>query len=83
MNEYLTFDKFITPVIIQIIFWVMLALIVLGSLWTMTQYGGAITGLIALLLGPILLRVYMEILIVFFKILEELQDIRKQGENRS
>jgi len=82
MNEYLTFDKFITPVIIQILFWILLALIVLGSLWTMTQYGGALSGLLGLLLGPVFLRVYTEILLVMFKILEELRLIRRQGETR-
>ena len=84
MNEYLTFDKFITPVIIQILFWIGLACIVLLSLWAIVSVpGGALVGLVYLLLGPIIWRIYMELLLVMFKIREELQLIRKQGEARS
>ena len=84
MNDYLTFDKFITPVIIQILFWVGLALIVIGSLWAIVSVpGGGLVGLLYLLLGPILWRVYMELLLVMFKIRDELHLIRKQGEGRA
>lgn len=84
MNEYLTFDKFITPVIIQILFWLGLAGIVIVSLLMIVNAPGgfAIYGLVYLILGPIIWRVYMEILLVMFKILEELRLIRKQGESR-
>jgi len=78
MNEYLTFDKFITPVIIQIIFWVGLAAIVILSLLSITQ-GAGLYGLIMLIVGPVMLRVYTELLMVAFKMLECLQDIRKRG----
>lgn len=84
MNEYLTFDKFITPVIIQILFWLGLAGIVVMSLLMIVNVpgGGGIIGLVYLILGPIIWRVYCEILLVMFKILEELRLIRKQGESR-
>lgn len=78
MNEYLTFDKFITPVIIQIIFWIGLAGIVIMALLAIVN-GAALQGLLVLIFGPIVLRIYTEILLVAFKMLEELQEIRKQG----
>jgi hypothetical protein len=78
MNEYLTFDKFITPVIIQIIFWIGLAGIVIMALLAIVN-GAALQGLLLLIFGPIVLRIYTEILLVAFKMLEELQEIRKQG----
>lgn len=81
MNEYLTFDKFITPVIIQILFWLGLAGIIIFSLMAIVN-GMGLQGLIMLLLGPIMWRVYMEIILVMFKIREELYLIRKQGESR-
>lgn len=85
MNDYLTFDKFITPVIIQILFWIGLAGIVVLSLWMIASGvpGGAMMGLIYLLLGPIIWRIYMELLLIMFKIREELYLIRKQGEART
>ena len=81
MNEYLTFDKFITPVIIQILFWLGLAAIIIMSLLAIVN-GLGLQGLLTLLIGPILWRVYMEIILVMFKIREELYLIRKQGEAR-
>jgi hypothetical protein len=84
MNEYLTFDKFITPVIIQILFWLGLAGIVIFSLLAIANGGsqGALSGLLMLLIGPIIWRVYMEIILIMFKIHGELYLIRKQGEAR-
>ena len=82
MNEYLTFDKFITPIIIQILFWVGLAGIVFISLAAIVQGQGP-QGLIVLVVGPIIWRVYMEILLVLFKILEEMRAIREQGTSRT
>jgi len=84
MNEYLTFDKFITPIIIQILFWLGLAGIVIMALFLIVSGvpGGGLMGILYLLLGPIFWRVYMEIILVLFKIHEELRLIRRQGESR-
>jgi Domain of unknown function (DUF4282) len=84
MNEYLTFDKFITPIIIQILFWLGLAGIVIMALFLIVSGvpGGGLMGILYLLLGPIFWRVYMEIILVLFKIHEELRMIRRQGESR-
>lgn len=81
MNDYLTFDKFITPVIIQILFWLGLATVVILGLLAIVN-GAAVQGLFMILLGPIIWRVYMELLLVMFKIREELYLIRKQGEGK-
>ncbi len=84
MNEYLTFDKFITPIIIQILFWLGLAGIVIMALFLIVSGvpSGGLMGILYLLLGPIFWRVYMEIVLVLFKIHEELRMIRRQGESR-
>ena len=88
MKEFLSFRRMITPSIIQIIFWVGSALCVLGGLICMVagatnQYGGGahvLKGLLTLLLGPVVVRVYCEILIVVFRINDTLTDIRKNTE---
>jgi len=90
MNDYLTFDKFITPVIIQILFWLGLAGIVILSLIFIaaganSPFGGGgavLIGLIYLLLGPIFWRVWCEWMLVMFRIHEELKLIRQQGDSR-
>lgn len=79
MNEYLTFDKFITPIIIQIIFWLGIAGIVIMSLLAIMQ--SPLAGLVTLIIGPIVWRIYMEIVLVIFKINDNLAAIRKRSEN--
>jgi hypothetical protein len=77
MGEYLTFNKMITPVVIQIIFWVGAVVIVLFGLFGLFSGGfmGFIGGLLTIILGPIVLRVYCEIIIVFFRVLDALHEI--------
>jgi len=77
-KDYLTFKKMITPTIIQILFWVLVAAVVIAGLIAMTQRGGFLSGLLMVILGPILVRVYMEIIMVMFKINEAVQTIAKK-----
>lgn len=84
MEEYLTFGKMITPAAIQVIFWIgVLACVVLGLVSIVTgasaRYGGGsevLTGIIVLVLGPIAVRIWCEVLIVVFRILDTLREIR-------
>ena len=80
MGDYLKFDRMITPIIIQIIFWVLVVVIALIGLWSM--FGGSsgterLTGLAIFIIGPILVRIYCEIMIVMFQINDKLHDIRQ------
>lgn len=84
MQEYLAFRKMITPAAIQVIFWIgVLACVVLGLVMIVTgasaRYGGGsqvLSGIIALILGPIAVRIWCEVLIVVFRILDTLGEIR-------
>ena len=84
MNEYLSFRKMITPVAIQIIFWIGIsACVILGLISIVggasATYGGGtmvLTGILVILLGPIGVRIYCELLIVVFKILDTLGEIK-------
>jgi hypothetical protein len=83
-KDLLRFDKMVTPLIIQILFWIGLALSVLFGLVLIfqgltSQYRGGFTvfmGLLYLVVGPIVVRIYCELLIVFFKIHENLVAIK-------
>ena len=69
----------ITPVIIQAIFWIGLLAIVGASLALLIAGDEAWTrvmGIIYLIIGPILWRVWCEIMILLFRISETLTDIR-------
>jgi hypothetical protein len=90
MIEYLMFRKMITPLVIQIVFWLGIAGVAIASLTLLISavglggWGGAIVGLFISLfifvMGTLTVRIYCELLIVAFRILETLTDIRSQLE---
>jgi hypothetical protein len=75
MEDLLSFRKMITPVLIQILFW--LGILVVVTVGLVLVVGGALLqGLGLLIFGPIVVRVYCELTIVIFKIHEALETIR-------
>ncbi len=77
MNDFLAFKKMLTPIIIQVIFWIGIAGFVIAGLGAMFQKG-FFTGLAILVFGPIAWRIYCELLIVIFRIHDNLAAIRSQ-----
>jgi hypothetical protein len=87
VNDFLSFRTMITPFIIQIIFWIGVALCILfgiGYLLVGSRYGHASPayGLLILFLGPVVVRIYCEILIIFFRINETLTEIKHTLDER-
>ena len=90
MKDFLAFRTMLTPVLIQAVFWIGLAISVsVGLAFLLSglsaQYGGGphvVKGLLILLLGPLAVRIYCEILIIFFRINETLTEIRQILEER-
>jgi hypothetical protein len=76
MNDFLTFRKMITPLFIQVIFWVGVVGAVIAALITMF-HTSFFAGIVALVVLPLFVRIYCELLILFFKIHEELVSIRQ------
>ena len=78
MNDYLKFDKFITPTILQIVWW-------LGNLGLLLFLGEGMTNewvdkgplILTFLAGVVAWRVYCELMLLFFKIYDRL------GENQN
>lgn len=98
MSDFWAFRKMVTPVIIQIIFWVGviaciiagLVLIGMGIRQGPLLIGMGISakqmklgGALLLLLGPLAVRLYCEILIVFFRINETLTEIKHALERKA
>jgi len=89
MEDFLKFRKMITPVIIQILFWVGVAIAIIGAIGMMI-YGVAsdgqgimvLVGLVMLVLGPVVVRIYCELLILFFRMNKTLTDIKNGLEKR-
>ena len=78
MSDFWAFRTMVTPVIIQVLFWIgVVVTLVAGAV--MIVYGATHTegqylwkGILLFLLGPLAVRVYCEILIIFFRINETL-----------
>ena len=83
-NDFLAFRKMITPVIIQAVFWIGTGVCVLAGLilivWGASSYSGGgaqvLFGLFLAVAGPFLVRIYCELLILFFRMNETLTEIR-------
>lgn len=80
--SFLSFDRFITPSLIQIVFLVGLAVIglstLIGFFGALFSIGGVVHALFALVagaLGVLLWRVYCELIMVFFDMRTHLEKI--------
>jgi hypothetical protein len=78
----------ITPVVIQVIFWIGVVVVAFQAFSNMRY--DFFSGLLLLILGPIIVRVYTEILIVLFKmndwlgeINQSLSEIKNQVEQKT
>ena len=83
MKEFFLFNEMITPRIITFIYWLLLLMAFVGGVSVMfTGYGGFtfgrfLTGLFTMAIGALGARVWSELLIVLFKINDNL---RKMAE---
>lgn len=88
VKSFLSFDRMITPSVIKILYYIGLVVVIIGGLISIFTglfgaFGGGrmvIMGLIWLVVGPIMVRVYCELLIVAFKIHENLAEINARGK---
>jgi hypothetical protein len=66
-GEYLSFRRMITPVFIQVIFWFFAVVAVIAGIVVMVD-DSFLGGLAVIIFGPLLARIYAELLIVIFRI---------------
>ena len=91
MGDFLKFKKMITPFIIQILFWISVAgSIIMGLIFiiqgaTARSGGGRMVfiGILYVLLGPLVARIYCELLIVIFSINNTLTEVKNILKNRT
>lgn len=82
MKDIFVFDSMLTPKIITFVYWLMLLGCLVSGLGSMfTQYGGGFfAGLGIIIFGAIGSRIWCELLIVLFKIHENLHKIANKSE---
>ena len=74
-GDFFSFRTMITPIIIQVIFWLGVAACVIMGLGAVMG-GRGLYGLALIVVGPIVVRVECELLILLFRIHDALQEIR-------
>ncbi|MGI5940397.1 MAG: DUF4282 domain-containing protein [Thermoleophilia bacterium] len=86
IGDYLAFRKMITPSLIQIVFWLMEALSLVYWIFmiVMARFTawGVIMNLLGLVVSAILIRVFLEIIIVIFRIQETTASIEKKLDSK-
>ncbi|EGI73169.1 MULTISPECIES: DUF4282 domain-containing protein [Pseudoalteromonas] len=82
MKDIFFFDSMLTPKIITFVYWLILIGTLISGVTTMfAKYGGGfISGLAIIVGGAIGARIWCELLIVLFKIHENLQKIANKSE---
>jgi Domain of unknown function (DUF4282) len=84
MGDFLRFETMITPLVIEVIFWIAAAITIIAGIVTMTRGGWAVLGgFLILVLGPLVARIYCEILIIFFRINDHLRAIQHNTSHSS
>jgi hypothetical protein len=83
--DFITFRRMVAPYIIMILFWLGTVLTLIGAVGSMIAgiVGGApvpgvVGGLVMLIVGPLAVRLWCEVMIVIFRISENLTDIRDE-----
>ncbi len=88
MGDFWAFRKMVTPVIIEILFWVGVIICVIAGIILIVmgikQPGNQtlLPGVLLVIFGPLAVRLYCEVLIVFFRINETLTEIKHLLEVR-
>ena len=86
MENFARFRSMIAPVLIQVLYWLLTIVAIVSGIALMV--GGETTaervgGLVWLILGPLLVRVWAELSIITFRVLEALVEIRDELRHRS
>jgi len=82
MSDFMTFRRMVTPYVIEVLFWLACVAVVVAGLVLFVlglherHRSESLTGLGCIVLGPLVVRIYAEILIVIFRINATLTDLR-------
>lgn len=77
MQKWLNLDDFITPEMIQLLYWVFLIIAVVYGIASMA-YLGFFIGLVRIVFGVIIARVASELIMVLFNINDSLKKIAEK-----
>ncbi|GAB4508485.1 MAG: hypothetical protein Tsb0026_07180 [Sulfuricaulis sp.] len=76
MQDLLSFNKMITPVFIHVIYWIGIAAVLLNGIGGVVGGAGVVRRVVVAVVGLIVVRVGCEVLIVLFRINDNLAALR-------
>jgi hypothetical protein len=97
MDDFLSFRTMITPIIVRILFWVGIFASIIGGIYLImlsrstgnlhgaTSFHGSagmISGILCIILVPLVWRLICELMILQFRIYETLIDIKKDTQQK-
>jgi hypothetical protein len=82
--DFITFRAMVTPLLIQVLFWLGTITCVLAGISTILLSGKrdisvVFSGLVLMVFGPLGVRIYCELIILLFKIYDELKELNKRS----
>ena len=80
LKDFLLFKRMLIPYLIQILFWLGVIGAVVAGIFNLF-HGLIWQGLITIFIGPLVLRLVAEYIIVLFRINETLLDIKERGNS--
>jgi hypothetical protein len=83
MGDFLRFETMITPFVIQAVFWIAVVVLIIAGVIQIAAADGGVgvaIGLATIILGPLLARIYCEIVIVLFRVNDHLRAIQHNTE---
>ncbi len=75
MADFIFFRRMLTPILIQILFWVAVLAAICQGIYFIVTGQGVLQGLYFIIAGPIFARLVAEFVILFFRMNETLTDI--------
>jgi len=82
LKQFFTFQRMLMPLLVQLLFWLGLLAILLTAVSDFIAHE-VWQGILVLLLGPVLVRLCCELLVVIFRINETLTDINNHLRKRA
>lgn len=76
MKDFLLFRRMVSPIVIPLLFWVLVVLIMIGGVRELFVPWHLWKGIQVLVIGPLLARVFCELLLILFRIDESLNIIK-------
>jgi len=83
MKDFLVFRRMVTPILIQIIYWIATVMVILSGLSMVSSNEDTavrIGGLMVLILGPLVVRILAELSMLLFRMNETLTEIKNNTE---